>query len=263
MLAKLISALAVAVALTTTTQAQTQENTLDQIISRGELRVATSFSTPPYGITDEKMQPAGFDIDIAHLIARDLGVKLKLVDVSSQARIPTLTGGDVDIIISSFGITAERAKAVMYSNAIYVDTQTIIAPVGTKMDSYKDIVGRKIGVTRGTTNDTLLTDNALPGTNILRYEDAAGGNQALISGQIDGLVSGTAAAFTIMKRTDKYEAKFPMRSSPMGIGVRKGDFDLLRWLNSDIMLLWNSGEIQTAQKKWIGSVNEDLPDYWF
>ncbi len=261
MFARLLAALAVMAGLNGSANAET--SSLDEIISRGTLRVATSFSTPPYGITDEKMQPAGFDVDIATLIARDLGVELQLVDVASQARIPSLTGGNVDIVISSFGITSERAKAVMYSNAIYIDTQTIIAPIGSVMESYEDLVGKKIAVTRGTTNDVLLTENALSGTEILRYEDAAGGNQALFSGQADGLVSGTAAAFTIMRESKDFEGKFPMRNSPMGIGVRQGEFELLRWLNTEIMLLWNAGEIQAAQKKWIGSINENLPDYWF
>ena len=45
----------------------------------------------------------------------------------------------------------------------------------------------------------------------------------------------------------------------MGIGVRRGDFDLRQWLNTDIMLLWNAGELQAAQKEWLGLVNEKLP----
>ena len=236
---------------------------LDAIIAAGKIVVATSFSTPPYGTTDANMQPQGFDIALATLIARDLGVSVEFKDVASAARIPSLTASEVDIVISSFGITAERAKTVMYSNSIYVDTQTIISPKEKTFNSYEDLVGKNIGVTRGTTNDTLITANALPGTNILRFDDAAGGNQALFSGQVDGLVSGTAAAFAITSQSDAYHGNFAMRSSPMGVGVRQGEFELLRWLNTEIMLLWNSGELQATQKQWIGSVNPDLPAYWF
>lgn len=243
--------------------AQQSQSQLDAIIAKGEIVVGTSFSTPPYGMTDSNMQPVGFDIAMANLIARDLGVKLVLKDVASQARIPSLVNNEVDIIISSFGITAERAKTVMYSNSIYVDTQTIISPKDKVFGSYEDLVGKNIGATRGTTNDTLLTENALPGTNIMRFDDSAGGNQALFSGQIDGLVSGTAAAFAITSQSDEYHGNFAMRSSPMGVGVRHGEFGLLRWLNTEIMLLWNSGELQAAQKQWIGSVNDNLPAYWF
>jgi polar amino acid transport system substrate-binding protein len=258
-----IGALAVVVASIALPAFAQDLSQLDQIIARGKIVVATSFSTPPYGMTDAELKPVGFDIALANMIAKDLGVELELKDVASQARIPTLTAGEADIVISSFGITAERAKTVMYSNSIYVDTQTILSRKDVTFNSYEDLVGKNIGVTRGSTNDTLITDNALPGTNILRFEDAAGGNQALFSGQVDGLVSGTAAAFAIMSQTDEYHGNFAMRSSPMGIGVRQGEFELLQWLDTEIMLLWNSGQIQAAQKQFIGSVNENLPDYWF
>ena len=72
-------------------------------------------------------------------------------------------------------------------------------------------------------------------------------------------VSGVAAANAINKQTDAYERKFAVRQSPMGIGVRRGDFDLLQWLNTEVMMLWTSGELQDAQKEWLGLVNSEMP----
>jgi polar amino acid transport system substrate-binding protein len=239
-------------------QAQ-QGNTLDQIIQRGTLIVGISLSTPPYGLTDSNMKPAGFDVAVANLLARDLGVKLQVVDQVSQARIPNLTSGKVDILVSSFGITAERAKAVMYSNSIYVDEQMVIAPKGSNFARLEDLVGKRVGVTRSTTNDTVITQKAVKGTVIQRFEDDSTTNQALFSGQVDAIVSGVAAANAINKQTDAFERKFAVRQSPMGIGVRKGDFELLQWLNTEVMMLWTSGELQQAQKDWLGLVNAETP----
>ena len=98
--------------------AQTTDESLQKIIQRGKLIVGISLSTPPYGMTDANMKPAGFDVAMAKLISRDMGVELEIVDQVSQARIPNLTSGKVDILISSFGVTAERAKTVMYTNSI-------------------------------------------------------------------------------------------------------------------------------------------------
>jgi len=257
---KLAAALAVTTLLAGAAHAQTA-NTLDQIIKRGKLIVGISLSTPPYGMTDASMQPVGFDVAIAKLLARDLGVELQIVDQVSQARIPNLTTGKVDIIVSSFGITAERAKAVAYSNSIYVDEQMVLGPASNELKDLKALVGKKVGVTRSTTNDTVITAKALDGTNIMRFEDDAATNQALFSGQVDAIVSGVAAANAINKQTDKFERKFAVRQSPMGIGLRHGDYDLQQWLNTEVMLLWNSGEIQAAQKEWLGIVNEELPRF--
>jgi polar amino acid transport system substrate-binding protein len=236
-------------------------NTLDEIVARGKLVVGISLSTPPYGMTDANMKPAGFDVAIANLIARDLGVELGILDQVSQARIPNLTSNKVDIVISSLGITAERAKAIWYTNAIYVDEQMVIAPTSAALNSLEDLVGKRVGVTRSTTNDTIITEKAVEGTNIQRFDDDAATNQALFSGQVDAIVSGVAAANAINKETDQFQRKFAVRQSPMGIGVRRGDSDLHQWLNTEIMLLWTAGEIQAAQQEWLGIVNEDLPRF--
>ncbi|MBD0417180.1 transporter substrate-binding domain-containing protein [Oryzicola mucosus] len=241
--------------------AQQAGSTLDTIIQRGKIVVGISLSTPPYGMTDASMKPSGFDVAVANLIARDLGVQLEIVDQVSQARIPNLTSNKVDIVVSSLGITAERAKAIMYTNSIYVDEQMVIAPAGTQIASLQDLVGKRVGVTRSTTNDTIITEKAVEGTNIQRFDDDAATNQALFSGQVDAIVSGVAAANAINAQTDQFQRKFAVRQSPMGIGVRRGDFDLRQWLNTEIMLLWNSGELQAAQKEWLGVVNKELPRF--
>lgn len=241
--------------------AQSAGNTFDAIIERGKIIVGTSLSTPPYGMTDASMQPSGFDVAVANLIARDLGVELEIADQVSQSRIPNLVNGNVDIVISSLGITAERAKAIMYTNAIYADEQMVIAPAQYDLPDLESLVGRRVGVTRSTTNDTVITEKALEGTIVQRFEDDAATNQALFSGQVDAIVSGVAAVNAINRETDAFTRKFAVRQSPMGIGVRHGDDKLHQWLNTEIMLLWNSGEIQAAQQEWLGLVNEELPRF--
>ncbi|WP_319528798.1 transporter substrate-binding domain-containing protein [uncultured Cohaesibacter sp.] len=261
-LMKTIMASAVATALLCTAgMAQGADDSLQKIIQRGKLIVGISLSTPPYGMTDANMQPAGFDVAMAKLISRDLGVELEIVDQVSQARIPNLTSGKVDILISSFGVTAERAKTVMYTNSIYVDEQMILAPAGSGFKKLNDLVGKRVGVTRSTTNDTLITERAVEGTIIQRFEDDAATNQALFTGKVDAIVSGVAAAIAISKHTDKFDRMFAVRQSPMAIGVRHGEFNLRQWLNTDLLMLWNSGELQAAQKEWLGVVNEELPRF--
>lgn len=253
-------AAAAAMIMSTTAMAQAA-NTLDEIVARGKIIVGISLSTPPYGMTDADLKPAGFDVAIANLIARDLGVELEILDQVSQSRIPNLTSNKVDIVVSSLGITAERAKTIMYTNAIYVDEQMVIAPTSAAITSLNDLVGKRVGVTRSTTNDTIITEKAVEGTNIQRFDDDAATNQALFAGQVDAIVSGVAAANAINAQTDQFQRKFAVRQSPMGIGVRRGDADLHQWLNTEIMLLWNSGEIQAAQQQWLGVTNPDLPRF--
>lgn len=91
-----------------------QAETVDDIISRGEVRIGVDISTPPFGSLDKEMKPAGLDVDMANLLAKDLGVKLELVPLTGQNRIPSLLTDKVDFIVASFGIYTERARSIAF-----------------------------------------------------------------------------------------------------------------------------------------------------
>ena len=71
--------LGAALALATLGGAAAQADTLDDIKKAGKVRIAIDLAIPPFGMTDDKMQPAGSDVDLARLLAKDLGVQLEIV----------------------------------------------------------------------------------------------------------------------------------------------------------------------------------------
>jgi polar amino acid transport system substrate-binding protein len=257
-LKRLVLAIAVLACAATAASAQ---NLLDDIIKRGVINIGVGLGTPPYGLTNEKMEPDGYDVSLGKLIARDLGVKVNLVDTVASARIPNLLTRKLDIVIYSFSITPERAKAIAFSNTVYVDQQVMLAPKATKFAALADLVSHKVGVTRSTTNDNALTSRAIAGTTIQRYDDDASTSQALIAGQVEGIVTSGALAAAMVGRDPNLEVKFPVASAPMGIGLPRGEADLLHWLNTDIFMLWTTGELPALQRKWMGVANSDLPRF--
>ena len=234
---------------------------LDAAIKRGSLIVGTSLSSPPFGIVDANMQPDGYDVGIAKLLARELGVKPDIQDIVASNRIPSLTSGKVDIVISSFSITAERAKAIAFTNCVYVDQQVMLGPKSVQITGIEDLKGKIIGVTRSTTNDIAVTRHAPEGTQIQRYDDDAATNQAILAGQVQGMVTSAGGAYAIREHNPTLETKFIVSEAPMGIGLRHGDADLLHWLNTTLFMLWTNKEIQPLQQKWMGGANTDLPRY--
>src|SRR5690606_28275136 len=90
--------------------------TPDEIKEAGTLRVGVLVDYPPFGGTDASQNPAGYDADVAALMAKSLGVKLELVPVTGPNRIPYLLTNKIDVLIATFGITAERAQQVLFSN---------------------------------------------------------------------------------------------------------------------------------------------------
>ena len=123
-----------------------------------------------------------------------MGVQLELVPVTSQNRIPYLLTGKVDMVISLFAVTPERALQVDFSIP-YAAPRTVITALkdSKPIKSLDDLKGMTVGVPRGTIPDLFLTAKAIPGLRILRFDDEATSIQALQSGQIDALGSSNTA----------------------------------------------------------------------
>lgn len=236
------------------------ESTLDTIIQRGTINIGVGLGTPPYGLVDSSMQPDGYDVSVGKAIARDLGVKANIVDTTAANRIPNLTSGKLDIVIYSFSITAERAKAIAFTNTYYVDQQVYVGAAGQTAAKMEDLSGKKIGVTRASTNDIAATKRAVEGMQIQRYDDDASTSQALFAGQVQGIVTSGALARAVEERNPQLKKQFIVSQAPMGIGLRRNDPDFLHWLNTEIFMLQTTGELPALQKKWMGA-EVDLPRF--
>ena len=157
---------------------------LDDIKAAKKIRIAIDLGLPPYGMTDDKMQPTGSDVETARLLAKDLGVEFELVPTTGATRIPALQTGKADLVISTLSITPERAKVIDFS-VPYAPLRTVVAGVKSiNVKSIADLDGKTVGTTRGTTHDTYLSQNA-KNAKIVRYEDDATTAQAFVSGQVD------------------------------------------------------------------------------
>ena len=91
---------------------------LDDIKKAGKIRIAIDLGVPPYGMTDEKLQPTGLDVETAQALAKDWGLQFEHVPTTGASRIPSLQTGKADLVISSLSYTAERAKVGLGDAAI-------------------------------------------------------------------------------------------------------------------------------------------------
>jgi polar amino acid transport system substrate-binding protein len=166
--------------------------TVDEIISRGKLIIAIDTTTPPYGFLDKDLKPTGFDIEVANKMGEALGVPVEFVTITSPGRIPALLTKQVDAVVSIFSITPQRAIQIDYSIPYAGQSSVVIAPKSTSIKGFDDLVGKKVGVTRGTGEDGLITKAAEThaGIEILRFDDYSSLMQAVLSGQLDAVGGG-------------------------------------------------------------------------
>jgi polar amino acid transport system substrate-binding protein len=228
---------------------------LENIKKSGKVRIAVAMGSPEYSFVDGEMNATGSDVETARLIAKDLGAKLELVEITNAARVPTV---QADLLVSALGITAERKKAVDYS-VPYATLSIIVAgPKDADIKNYADLAGKRIGVTRATTNDMDITKNA-PAAQIVRFEDDATLITAAVTGQVDIISSQSAVLGGInAKRTAKpLELKFTQAETNLGIAIPKGEKPLQDWLNGWVKTNFANGTLRDLFRKFH---NRDLPD---
>jgi len=127
---------------------------LDDIKKSGKIRIAVDLGVPPYGMTDDKMQPTGSDIETAKALAKDWGLEFEHVPTTGASRIPALQTGKADLVISTLSVTPERAKVIDFSKGYAVLRTVIAAPKNVPLKSMADLDGKTVGTVRGTTHDT-------------------------------------------------------------------------------------------------------------
>ena len=129
------------------------------------------------------------------------------------------------------------------------------------ISSVKDLAGKKVGLTGGTLEDLELTKMAPKSVEIIRFGDNAATLAAYVSGQVDVLVTGNTVAAKLSKDNPnlKIETKFIIKESPAFIGIKKGNFDLLQWVNVFILHKTLGGNLDTLSRKWLGQKLPPLP----
>jgi polar amino acid transport system substrate-binding protein len=227
---------------------------LAAIEKSGVVKIAVPQDFAPFGTVGPDMQPQGYDIDMAKLVAHDLGAKLEMVTVTTGNRIPYLTTGKVDLVISTLGKNPERAKVIDFSDPYAPFYNGIFGPDDIKVEGPKDLSGLTVGVTRGAIEDIALTKIAPKDTVIKRYEDNNGTISAFLSGQVDVMATGNVAAAAILKRNPprKPNPKFLIKNSPCYIGMNKDEPALMKKVNEIIATALKDGRLEKISEKWLG-----------
>jgi len=232
---------------------------LDDIKKSGKIRIAVDLGVPPYGMTDDKMQATGSDIETAKLLAADWGLQFEHVPTTGAARIPSLQTGKADLVISTLSITPERAKVIDFSKGYAVLRTVIAAPKNIALKSMADLDGKTVGTVRGTTHDTQLTKEGPKGMKLVRYEDDATEAQAFLSGQVDIISTAELLVAPIAKKNPArpLEVKFVLDTFKLAVGVKKDEERLLAEVNKWIAAKLKDGTLSAIYKKHHGN---DLPD---
>ena len=232
------------------------QDTLNTVIKRGEVIVGTFDFFPPWGFRDAQNNIVGMDVDIAKELASDdvLKVKLTLVPVpTTQDRINFLLSGKIDVAISNFTATLPRSKAITFSDPYVIDGVGVIHRKELKIADWKDLNGKRVAVTTGSTGEILVKKQA-PQAKLLQFDQASTALLAVQQNKADAQIEDyTYTVYHAGRNKDLAYLNKPLDFQPYCFGVRKFDQEWLNYMNFFIYRLHQSGKMKELYKKWFNA----------
>ncbi|MDB5556128.1 MAG: amino acid transporter substrate-binding protein [Rhizobium sp.] len=232
--------------------------TLDDILKRGELRVAVQTQGPPFSMIDQAGERTGSAVQLAELMATEMGVKITFLDFDWDGLIPALLSGKADLLVADMTPTLPRAMKVAFTKPFMYTGSVVFSKAGTKFDSTEACAaaGTKIAVLLGATGEK-EAKKAFAEADIKSYKgggplllDAVNNGQAdcgvndvsAVKGQSTAYPAGT---FTIMPAM--------LSKEPLAFATRYDSQDLLIWMNLFLDQVELDGRLQKNLDYWVNS----------
>ena len=210
------------------------------IANRKRLIVGVKCDTPPFGYLDVRGKNAGVDVEIARWLARyafGREQRLTFVCAPTAVREPLLTGGRVDLVISTFTYTADRDTRIDFSRAYYKATGRLLVKNNSSIASLGDIRGKKVATTSGSVYDRWMK-RCFTGTEVIVVDSVTNAVLAFNQGRADAVMFDDTS-LALIAATDP-NAKLTndlFLEGPYGIGIRQGNTQLKRWVDSRLAIM--------------------------
>jgi len=233
------------------------KSTLQSILKSGKLRVGMEPGYLPFEMQNKQSKIVGFDVDMAKLMAKEMGVELELVPTAWDGIIGSLITNKFDIIMSGMTVTQKRNLKVNFADPYIIVGQTILISkkLEGKIKSYKDLNNKKYTVTSklGTTGEQAVKKH-IPRANYKSYETEPEAALEVINGRADAFVYDLPYCVVFYAQKGAGKLVFldePFTFEPLGWAVKQGDPDFMNWLNNFLAQAKGDGSYDKIYNKWI------------
>ncbi|MGC1530954.1 MAG: amino acid ABC transporter substrate-binding protein [Bradyrhizobium sp.] len=242
-------------------------STLAAIKSRHTVHLGYRESSPPFSFLDQANRPIGYSLELCQAVVDEIGVevddpglKIEYVKVTSDDRIPAVVQGKIDLECGSTTANAERSKQVAFSPLMFVAGTKLMVPKDSTISAPKDLQGKTVVVTRGTTNEQAM--HALDkkfslGLNIVTASDHEQSYQMLVDGKAAAFATDDILLYGLIARhksQDKFHVVGDYLSyDPYGIMFRKGEPQLKEVVERTFRKLGTNHDLVPLYNKWFVS----------
>jgi len=211
--------------------------TLKKIKDSGTITLGYRESSLPFSYLNKRRQPIGYSIDLCREIVEDaateldgMDIKIAFAPVTSADRLAKVESGAVDLECGSTTSNVTRQKEVAFSPIFFVAGTKLMVPKSSTVRSYRDLAGRTVVVTKGTTNEAALralSDKQKLGITIVSEADHGQSLAALVAGKADAFATDDVLLYgfiaTEPSARDMKVVGDYLSYDPYGLVYRRGD----------------------------------------
>jgi glutamate transport system substrate-binding protein len=242
-------------------------STMAELAEAGTITVGTKFDQPGFGLANPQGVPEGFDVEVAKIVAGELGIAPEEIDwkeTVSANRESFIQNGDVDIVVATYTINDARKQLIDFAGPYYEAGQDIMVATGNPLaiEGPDDLAGKRVCSVEGSTPAQNIRDN-YPEAQLTLFDVYSKCADALRNGQVDavttdnviltGLVQGGQGAFELVGN--------PFTQEPYGIGLTKGDDEFRGFINDTLEQAFEDGSWAAAWDRTAGAITgEPAPE---
>lgn len=218
-----------------------RSRSIEDIKKSGVIKIGVFSDKNPFGYVDDNGEVQGYDVYFARRIAKDLlgseeNVEFSYVEAAS--RVEYLKSGKVDIILANFTVTDERSRQVDFALPYMKVALGIVSPETSLITCTDDLKGKNLIVVKGTTAETYFAENHTD-INLIKFDEYQEAYDALLDGRADAFSTDNTEVLAWAMRNKGFAVGVEALGDTEAIApaVRKGNTELLNWLNDEIKSL--------------------------
>jgi ABC-type amino acid transport substrate-binding protein len=249
--------------LACTAHAQALTGVLKKAHETGAVTIGYRDASIPFSYVSARGEPIGYAIDICRALVDAIGEEIgrelliKWLPVTSETRFNAVTSGQVDLECGSTTNNLERQKVVGFSPTTFVSGTKLMVKNGSPVKSFRDLVGKRVGVTAGTTNEKTLrelSEKFKLNLQLVVSRDHAESFAQLVSGKVDAFATDDVLLYGLLAQ-NKAQADYGvvgefLSYEPYGIMYRKGDAPLAELVTKTFATLADDGDLTRFYTRW-------------
>ncbi len=235
---------------------------LGDIQQKGEIVIGVKYDVPPFGFNNPSSgKVEGFDVDLGQAIADRLGVQPKFIEAISDNRIPFLQDGTADVILSTMTINEERVEQIEFSDPYFIAKGRILHKKDdTEITGVDTLAGKSVCTALGSTYEATLKEQA-PDAKLKLVDSYSECLESLQNGSVDAISTDDVILTGMIIQDDSLElVGDELTQEPYGAGIKKGNQELLDFVNETFQAYKTDGRYEASFQKWIGQYTGAKPE---